>query len=328
MIRALSCLVVCSIALLFARDAAAHAFDPALLQVRERGGGVFDVTWRAPSVPGGPWSPRFPAHCKMGDPAEAFVVDCGPAGLRGTNISVAGLDGSRADVFASVSLAGDERFSKVLRANDDVLSIPASPAAVERWSAVAGGYVRLGFVHIALGADHLLFVFALLLLVNKTRALVATITAFTVGHSVTLALATLHIVEAPSRLVEALIALSILLVATELVRPANAVPTWTRRFPWAIALAFGLLHGLGFASAMTSIGIPIEKLPFALLGFNAGVELGQLAFVLVALVPLRAFERWVTPRWPPGRLVAAYSIGAVAAAWTIDRVQLFWEVAS
>src|SRR5262249_43100003 len=150
--------------------------------------------------------------------------------------------------------------------------------------AVLSGYVRLGITHILLGADHLLFVLGLLLLVPSLGMLVRTITAFTLAHSVTLGLAVLGLIAVPAAPVEALIAASIVLVALELVRDPGAAPTLGRRAPWAIALGFGLLHGLGFAGALADVGLPADRIPLALLGFNAGVEVGQLAFVAAMLV--------------------------------------------
>jgi hypothetical protein len=185
----------------------------------------------------------------------------------------------------------------------------------------------LGIEHILLGIDHLLFVLALLLLVRGIGRLIATITAFTVAHSITLAAATLGFVNVPSAPIEATIALSILFVATELARVATkgapalvrSSSTLTTQFPWAVAFTFGLLHGFGFAGALSEVGLPAHAIPLALLFFNVGVELGQLAFIAVVLVGAWALRRTALdpPAWAPR--LAAYVIGSVAAFWVFER---------
>jgi hypothetical protein len=183
-------------------------------------------------------------------------------------------------------------------------------------------YVRIGIEHILFGVDHLLFVLGLMLLVDSWRMLVKTISAFTVAHSMALALAVLGLVDVPPALVEALIALSIVLVAVELTR-GGAVPTVTRRYPWAVAFAFGLLHGLGFAGALTAIGLPPGELVLALVAFNVGVEIGQLLFIGAMLAP-RAWLRRAAARWTFVESVPAYVIGSLAFAWMLERVGRFW----
>jgi hydrogenase/urease accessory protein HupE len=195
--------------------------------------------------------------------------------------------------------------------------IPARPSAFE----VVQTYLVLGVEHILLGVDHLLFVLALLLLVRGLGRLVATVTAFTVAHSITLGAATLGFVHVPSAPVEAMIALSILFLASELARrrAAHAPQDLTTRFPWLVAFAFGLLHGFGFAGALSEVGVPEEAVPLALLFFNVGVELGQLVFVaavfLLAWV-VRASAVRVPAAW---RTAVAYGIGSVAAYWAVER---------
>jgi hypothetical protein len=184
-------------------------------------------------------------------------------------------------------------------------------------------YCRLGSEHILLGFDHLLFVLGLMLLVQTWGTLIKTISAFTGAHSVTLALAVLGVVDVPPAPVEALIAVSIVLLAAELTRPPHAPPTLARRYPWLVAFAFGLLHGLGFAGALAEIGVPSDRIALALLSFNLGVEAGQLAFVMAMLGPLVLAQRSARA-WPRARLVPAYAIGALAVAWTFERVQRFW----
>jgi hydrogenase/urease accessory protein HupE len=204
---------------------------------------------------------------------------------------------------------------------------PLTPAFVvedaPRWTAVATTYLGLGVEHILLGIDHLLFVLAMLLLVRSWGRLVATITAFTVAHSITLALATLGFVHVPPQPVEAAIALSIVFVATEIVHGRMGRTGLTERWPWVVAFAFGLLHGLGFASALREVGLPEQAIPAALLFFNLGVELGQLAFVGVVLVLLASLRSLQLPAPAWSWRLASYSIGAVAMYWTIERVVAF-----
>jgi hypothetical protein len=194
-------------------------------------------------------------------------------------------------------------------------------ASQSRWE-VMGTYVVEGIRHILFGADHLLFVLGLLLIVRSGWMLVKTITAFTVAHSITLAIATLGYASAPALPLNAAIALSILFLGPEIVRVWRGETSFTIRHPWVVAFAFGLLHGFGFASAMTSAGLPRQELPLALLSFNVGVELGQLGFVALILAIERSFRvlevRW--PRWV--QALPGYTIGTLGAFWTIQRVAL------
>ena len=191
-------------------------------------------------------------------------------------------------------------------------------------SEVAWTYLIMGVEHILAGVDHLLFVLALLLIVKGTRRILMTITAFTVAHSITLVAATIGWLHVPGPPVEAIIALSIVFVASEVLQEMRGNQGLTSRAPWIVAFSFGLLHGLGFAGALAEVGLPQVAIPTALLMFNVGVELGQLAFVAVVLAlqamaaPFVAAQR----RWIKG--ATSYGIGAVAAFWTIERVAGFW----
>jgi hypothetical protein len=322
------------------RVAEAHSFEPAVLDVRELGAGVFDVIWKLPGpgsgsfVPGDALpEPALPAHCRrstigassspqLGEPLS-WRVDCGAMGLHNQRLAVPGL-GPRLEVIVRVTWLGGDSTSAVLHSGAEDFVLPADPAA----SAPVGGsvgnvlvaYGRIGIEHILFGADHLLFVLGLLLLVESWRLLVKTISAFTVAHSLALALAVLGVVAVPPALVEALIALSIVLVASELTR---TTPTFTKRYPWAVAFAFGLLHGLGFAGALTAIGLPHGQLVLALFAFNVGVEIGQLLFVVVMLAP-RAWLRHVAVRWAFVERVPAYAIGSLAVVWMLERIGRFW----
>ncbi|HLK12738.1 MAG TPA: HupE/UreJ family protein [Candidatus Binatia bacterium] len=293
---------------------AAHAFAPALLDLREQAPGVFAVRLEGP--PG--LEPRLPARCTHvsgGSTARAFSVACGGEGLRGAALTVDGLVAGRIDALVRITWRDGTSL-----AGTAPLAVPAGPVAEGAAApAVALGYVRLGVEHIWSGPDHLLFVLGLLLLVRGWAPLVRTVSAFTLAHSVTLALAVLKVVAVPPAPVEALIALSIVLVAAELVRSEDAPPTLARRFPWLVAFAFGLLHGLGFAGALVQAGLPPAHVPLALVAFNGGVEVGQLLFVAVMLGP----AAFVRPR-PWLRLVPAYAIGTVAMAWTVERLAALW----
>jgi hydrogenase/urease accessory protein HupE len=180
-------------------------------------------------------------------------------------------------------------------------------------------YAALGVEHILLGFDHLLFVLALLLLVRGTKLLVLTITAFTVAHSITLGAAVLGFVSIPIGPVEAIIALSIVFVAQEIIKRDMGRPSLTARAPWLVSFSFGLLHGLGFAGALSDIGLPQQSIPLALLFFNVGVEIGQLAFVFACILTMILFRRYVQKEHILIRRAPAYGIGALAAFWTLER---------
>ena len=223
------------------------------------------------------------------------------------------------DVLLLVQLQDGSQHSAILRPSAPGFTIPLEASKLE----VAIDYWRLGTIHILEGADHLLFVLALLLIVAGLGQLIKAVTAFTVAHSITLALATLGLVHVPSAPTEAIIALSILFLAAEIVHKRNGVIGITERYPWVIAFIFGLFHGLGFAGALSEIGVPQHEVPLALFTFNVGVETGQLMFIAVVL-GLIALLRRLPITIPQGtwRLLP-YSIGGVAAYWTIDRVISF-----
>ncbi len=195
-------------------------------------------------------------------------------------------------------------------------------AAVPSRFQVAATYLRLGVEHIVMGVDHLLFVLGLLLIVPDRWMLLKTITSFTVAHSLTLAVATLGYASAPLLPLNAAIALSILFLGPEIVRAGRGDTSLTLRHPWVVAFAFGLLHGFGFASGLTTIGLPRGEIPVALLLFNLGVEAGQMLFVLLIVLLARAFRilemRW--PRWVEA--VPAYTVGTLGAYWTLQRTVL------
>ena len=230
-------------------------------------------------------------------------------------IGVQGLAEAGGNALLRIVLRDGRRIQAVLHGGEPVFEVPARPSALQ----VFADYLRLGVLHIATGTDHLVFVFGLLLLAAGPRPLVATVTAFTAGHSVTLSLAALGVVRFPSAPIEVLIALTILALAVELARGPDAPPSALRRRPWAVAFGFGLLHGFGFAGALAEIGLPEQEIPLALFSFNVGIEAGQLAFVALVLA-LRALFAPLSRLAPPWLARAPITaMGALAAYWCLDR---------
>lgn len=312
-----------------ARSASGHALQPVVLTLTEQAPHRFAIEARAPgSVLGEEVRLAWPAHCRVSGPA----LDCAPPGLHGATLRIAETrehagDTDARELFVVVRFFDGTVESGVLRGARDRLELASLSTKEGAPSGPAWGtlrrYAGLGIRHVLGGADHVLFVLALLFVVVRARALFFALTAFTLAHSLTLALATLGWVRPEPRWVEALIALSVLLLAREVLRPLSPQkerPTWTARHPMALSFTCGLLHGLGFASALAEIGLPTGQSALALFAFNLGVELGQLGLVLVVVVVLRPL-RWiglaqiVKPAKP-----AAYVIGGLAAAWTIERI--------
>lgn len=297
------------------RTASAHSFDPMLVELREDGVGRIDVRVHAPPSLAG--SPDFV-------PPTVALVPEGGAGLRGRAIGLRGLDGAHEAVLR-VTLRDGTELTSVLRSDGDRFAIPPAAAARAR-ARLLRDYLALGVVHILTGCDHLLFLLALVLLVPAPRRLLAAATAFTAAHSLTLALAALGAISLPQPPVEALIALSIVFLAIELADPRGDEPT--RRRPAATAFAFGLVHGLGFAGALADIGLDRGNRALALLAFNVGVELGQLAFVASVLVTLHLVRaRLRQARLARARLAPAYAIGSLASAWLLARIAAFFALA-
>jgi hydrogenase/urease accessory protein HupE len=320
------------IVLAWGSTAFAHEIRPAYLQINETADGSYNVVWKVPSRSGSVLDiqPQFDPGFKlseMGDPAllEGFVVYryrlAGETELPGTDITITNLAKTTVDVLANVNLADGAKHSFLLHPDNNVLKIPQTAS---KWS-VAATYTQLGIEHILLGLDHLLFVLALILLTNGFSSIVKTVTAFTVAHSITLSLAALGYVNVPGPPVEAAIALSIVFLAVEILRGLDGQQTLTGSKPWLIAFTFGLLHGFGFAGALSRIGLPQTEIPLSLACFNIGVELGQLVFVLAILLTLRLLAAmWPKQGWPIAlRKIPAYSIGALSAFWLIDRVWSF-----
>ncbi|MEM7587009.1 MAG: HupE/UreJ family protein [Acidobacteriota bacterium] len=324
--------VVLTVLVSWASPAAAHQFAPALLELEEIAPGRAEVRWKQPAVrvQGSRLRPVLPVDCEgVGEPVveregtglrASWEIAC-PSGLVGASVGVEGIASSRADVLLRVALLDGRSLRHVLTAAAPSLAIEADPTGAGSGRlGVFRSYLVLGAEHIAAGWDHLLFVMALVLLIGWGSSLFWTVTAFTLGHSVTLALASLGWVSAPQGPIEAAIALSIYVLAVELTLSLRGRTTWTQRAPWIVASGFGLLHGLGFAGALREVGLPAGEIPMALFSFNVGIELGQLAFVGVVLL-VRALLVALPLRWPAWvRALPAYAIGSCAVFWFCERV--------
>lgn len=327
-VRAVLLWLIAALAAAWGSTSSAHEVRPALVQIVETGPGDYDVTWKRPVV--GDMALRLVPHLSGGalekppaaeQAAPGYVsrfwqVRGGPP-LDGQTLRIEGLSQSVTDVLVRVSTQDGRSIDAVVRPAQPSLRLDLAPAE----GIAVPGYLKLGVEHILTGFDHLLFVFGLLLLIGPSWRLVKTITAFTVGHSLTLALAALGYLAFPSAAIEALVALSILFVAVELAR--EDPNTLTRRRPWIVALLFGLLHGMAFAGVLAEIGLPPGAAPQALLLFNVGVEIGQLLFIGAALAGLAGLRRllrgraWISPAWAAA--APAYVIGGLSAFWLIER---------
>lgn len=323
--------VLIGLLLLATRSVLAHPLAPALLELRETASGRVEVLWKrsALRVPGSELQPILPEDCppleaprveERGTAMLAFwAIDCGEKGLVGRTIRIDDLGPAKIDTLVRIELADGRKLQRVLRRSEPSMEVPERTTRMT----VFVDYLKIGFEHILTGADHLLFVFGLFLLCAGLAPLAKTVTAFTVGHSITLSLAALGYAQLPSGPIEVLIAASVLALAVDLARDA-ARPTFMRRFPWPMALVFGLLHGLGFAGALREVGLPDGEIPMALFSFNVGIEVGQIAFVavLLALTPLFlriAGSLSLPPALPLPRRVAIYAMGSLAAFWMIER---------
>ena len=322
--------------LFFLASPAAHAHEsrPAYLEIKETTPGQFSVLWRTPVLAGTrlPVVLRMPSGIKnLKEPAvqeltdsviERRWIDAGPNGLAGQRIEFPGLQLTITDVLVRVEMLDGRKWTTIAHPSQPWVEIAAS----QTWFEVVGTYVGEGLRHILFGADHMLFVLGLLLIVKDMWMLLKTVTAFTVAHSITLAIATLGYAHVPAPPLNAAIALSILFLGPEIVRSWRGETSFTIRHPWVVAFAFGLLHGFGFAAALTSAGLPRHELPLALVSFNVGVELGQLGFIALILALERSFRvleiRW--PRW--AQALPGYAVGTLGAFWTVQRLVLLFGV--
>jgi hypothetical protein len=315
-----------------------HWSSPGYLELKQSNEQTYSVLWKVPLQAGQPLqlSPALPDDCSEQTPVNSvkvalaiihrWVIRC-EGGLNGKSVAIDGLSATLTDVLARVSRTDGTVQTERLTGDNPSFIVTDTP----HWFDLSRTYLVLGFDHILAGVDHLLFVASLLMIVSGWRRLVATVTAFTIAHSITLAAATLGWIRVPFQPVEAVIALSILFLAVEIVRhnmsgrsDDNTGSSLTYQWPWVVAFTFGLLHGFGFASALLDVGLPQNAIPLALLFFNIGVELGQLLFVGVFLLVSLIAHRSSLPRMRWIEVTAAYAIGSVAAYWTIERVVGFW----
>jgi hydrogenase/urease accessory protein HupE len=322
--------VVCCLLLadlIAAQTAQAHEARPAYLEINETSSGRFSLLWRTPVMAGMrlPIVLTIPDVRNVKDPTvqeltdslvERRWIDAGPNGLAGKRIEFVGLQMTITDVLVRVDLLDGRKWTMIARPSQPWVEIGAS----QTWLEVAGTYIMEGIRHILFGADHMLFVLGLLLIVKDRWMLLKTVSAFTVAHSITLAIATLGYAEVPTLPLNAAIALSILFLGPEIVRSWRGETSFTINHPWVVAFAFGLLHGFGFASALTSAGLPRHELPLALVSFNVGVELGQVGFIGIILALESSFRvlevRW--PRWV--QVLPGYAVGSLGAFWTVQRL--------
>ncbi len=305
--------------------ASAHEVRPAYLELTEWSAGRFAVVWKEPILKDRRLriDPILPERC--GDEAEPrlevtrgalirrWSVDCGSGGLEGQALSVDGLESTLTDVLVRIRFADGRSVSRVLRPGAPQMTVlPETGASLP-------GYLVLGVEHLLFGLDHILFLAGLLFFVRRAPELLRTITAFTLAHSITLALSALGVVRLSQAPVEAVIALSILFLAVEAGRREGPA-TLTSRFPWVIAFAFGLLHGFGFAGALADIGLPRQEVALALFLFNVGIEVGQLLVVAALLGLLWLFSRFRV-RLPEAVIQAPrYAMGVLSAYWLIGRL--------
>jgi hydrogenase/urease accessory protein HupE len=313
----------------------AHESRPAYLEVKETAPGQFNLLWRTPLLAG----MRLPVMLELPDDVRnlkppttqeltdsvltRYSINAGPSGLAGKRIEFPGLQGTITDVLVRVEMLDGRSWTTIVHPSQPWVEITAVQTRLQ----VMGSFIVQGIRHILFGADHMLFVLGLLLIVKDRWMLLKTITAFTIAHSITLAIATLGYAEAPVLPLNTAIALSILFLGPEIVRSWRGETSFTIRHPWVVAFAFGLLHGFGFASALTSAGLPKAELPIALLSFNVGVEIGQLSFVALILLLERAFRilevHW--PRW--AEALPGYTVGSLGAFWTVQRLAIMFGAA-
>ncbi|UJR78558.1 HupE/UreJ family protein [Sandaracinus amylolyticus] len=303
-------LVAAIVVVAIASRAEAHDSRPGVLALVERAPGSYAVAWTAPvdaRTPEGTLRVVYPAGCE----ARGGQLTCEPGAIEGGEIAIEGPLDRRTRVVVTLETRQGEHLEAIATGAAPRVRLVAGDGSWTRW-------IAIGIEHIAFGLDHVAFVLGLVLLVGFDRRIVITITAFTIAHSITLALAALDLVRLPSAPVEATIAASVVLVAREAMHDRA---TLSRRWPWLVALLFGLVHGLGFAGALREVGLPEHGLVRALAGFNVGVELGQLALVALAFVVVAIGRRVVREQRvvAQARPLACYALGAVGAMWLVDR---------
>jgi hydrogenase/urease accessory protein HupE len=309
----------------------ADEIRPGYLELNEQSPGTFSVLWKTPQIKNQRpvIEAHFPTGCSNKSEITSQIINnamlkrwyihCTES-IHGQRISIEDPNNSNTDVLLRLKWLDGEVSTALLRASAPFYSIPERSSNTD----IATTYLWLGTEHILLGIDHLLFVFALLLIVNSTPRLVTTITAFTIAHSITLGAATLGFVYVPQQPVEAVIALSILFLAVEIIHGQQGRPGYAARWPWLVAFIFGLLHGFGFAGALTEIGLPQQSIPLALVFFNVGVELGQLFFVLLIVLLSWSLHQLKQQRLlKRAETAVIYSIGGLSSFWLFERISLF-----
>lgn len=316
--------------LIISLSLSAHEVRPAYFSITQTTDSTYQVVWKLPAM--GDAIPKiYPvlpdnwqiieeqSNLLPGNLRRTYTVKV-IKGIEGDKLYFEGLEKTLIDVLVFVKKSDGVQYSTMIKPANPIYVIPTAP---DQWSVIKT-YVFFGIEHILFGVDHLFFVLALLLITKGFGRLVKTITAFTIAHSITLSLATLGVVGLPAAPVEAVIALSIVFLAVELIHYYDGREGLTVRYPWVVAFTFGLLHGFGFAKALLEVGLPQSDIPAALFFFNVGVELGQLAFVLVVLGLLWTLGKIkiALPDWI--KLVPPYAIGSIAAFWFIERVLRFF----
>lgn len=320
---------LCLLLLMLAPSSFAHKLAPSLLRLSEVSQSEFQVYWKTPvaTAAGQTLRPVFPPGCQMMDKPETVVegtarlwtwlINCKQP-LAGERIAVEGMAETATASLVKIQWLDGRAVQQLLTAGNTSFVIPQQQSTLQ----VAWEYVLLGVEHIWLGIDHLLFVLALVLLVNNTRRLIWTITSFTIGHSITLSLVVLGYLNFPVSLVELAIAASIFVLAVELVKQQQTgqqASRWIAGHSWLVAVLFGLLHGMGFAGALKEVGLPLGDIPLALLSFNIGIELGQVAFVLVVVAVMLLGRRYCSVISQKTWWVSVYAIGGLSAFWCIER---------
>lgn len=314
-----------------------HALEPGFLNIEQQSKQQFKITWKIPQVNGQPMGiyAHLPDVCndrfgpKTQFTGSAYLSNWQTSckdGISGNSIYIEGLDKTATDVLVRYKPLEKSAVTLLLTPHQTSKILPKEP---DLWSVVSS-YLLLGVDHILLGIDHLLFVLALILLVSSKWGLIKTITAFTLAHSITLSAATLGYISFPVPPVEAIIALSIMFLALEITKNQAGKMSLTERKPWLVSFTFGLLHGLGFASALAETGLPETEIPAALLTFNIGVELGQLLFIAMVLITIYCLK--LTCKYfnikqayqKRGITYLVYTIGSISSYWFIERVVSFW----
>jgi hydrogenase/urease accessory protein HupE len=312
-----------------------HALEPGYLELRQIDESLYAVVWKKPATEGAPMAiaVRLPEQCDLRTEGQLtwdgtafysrWTTTC-TGGLEGGEVQIEGLEQTSTDVLVRFDFANGVTGTQRLTPTATSFEVPTQPDRLE----VVRTYLAFGVEHILGGIDHLLFVLALLMLVKGVRRIIATVTAFTLAHSITLAGATLGWVHMPGPPVEATIALSIAFVAAEILHSQQGKVGLTERYPWIVAFTFGLLHGFGFAGALAQVGLPQTEIPIALLFFNIGVEVGQLLFIAAVFAIFWLLRRGTrsikVPQVTWASAVPAYVIGSLAIFWVVQRTVAFF----